>query len=546
MTIFLISFAIIILWCLFLNKIANKIGIPSLLLFIILGLLCGWMGRESVGLEETASELYSDVGDMCTIALIFIMFYGGFGTNWKTARPVVVESGLLATIGVFLTAGVTGLFCHYVLKWGIVESLLMGAVISSTDAATVFSILRTHNLGLKYNTAPILEIESGSNDPCSYMLTAVLLTVLQTSVSGGEVIWIIFSQLVFGAACGLGIAWLAIKVLKKYHLPEGFDMMFFIAVAILAYALPNAEVIGGNGYLSTYIVGIVLGNTEFRNRKAIVHFFDGTTSLCQIVIFFCLGYICTLSKLVPVLLPAVLIFAFITIIARPIAVSTILIPFRKYRKHLNQIGLVSFVGLRGAASIVFAIMTLTTEGVILEHNIFSIVFVIVLISILLQGSFIPSAAKAFNMIDKDTDVRHTFTDFSENSEISFGRITLDENSSWADRIIKDLQLPKEILISLIIRGSERIIPKGHTQLLAGDTIIISSKSFTEETDHSIIEHQISKDSEWVGLTIKDYAHKNSIDTQVVLIKRGDESIIPNGDTQFQAGDTLMILKFNKD
>lgn len=538
MTIFLISFAFIIFWCLFLNKIANRIGIPSLLLFILLGLFSGWM-------DEADTEMLSNVGDTCSIALIFIMFYGGFGTNWKTARPVALESGLLATIGVFITAGIVGGFCYYLLHWGLVESFLMGAVISSTDAATVFSILRTHNLGLKYNTAPILEIESGSNDPCSYMLTLVLLTVLQDSITGGEVAWMIFTQLVFGAACGLGIAWLAVKILKHDKLPEGFDMMFFIAVAILAYALPNIPAINGNGYLSTYIVGIVLGNSEFRNRKAIVHFFDGTTSLCQIIIFYFLGYICTPAKLLPALVPAVLIFLFISLVARTFAVSSILLPFRKYRQHLNQIGLVSFVGLRGAASIVFAIMTLTTTGIVgLDHDIFSIVFVIVLISILLQGSLIPKASRVFNMIDKNTDIRHTFTDFSENSEISFGRITLDENSSWAGKNIKELCLPKEILISLIIRDEERIIPRGHTHLLPGDTIIISSKSFNEETEHNIIEHKISNESEWIGQTIKDYAHKKGSDAQIILIKRGKDSIIPNGDTVFMRNDILIILKFD--
>lgn len=538
MTIFLISFAFIIFWCLFLNKIANRIGVPSLLLFILLGLFTGW--TENVG-----TEIMDEVGELCSIALIFIMFYGGFGTNWKTARPVVTESGLLATVGVFLTAGVVGCFCHFGLGWELAESFLMGAVISSTDAATVFSILRTHNLGLRHHTAPILEIESGSNDPCSYMLTVVLLTILQGSITGGEVAWMIFSQLVFGAACGLLIAWLAIKILKRNKLPEGFDMMFFIAIAILAYALPNLDFIDGNGYLSTYIVGIVLGNTEFHNRKAIVHFFDGTTSLCQIVIFYCLGYICHPSNLYAALLPAVLIFFFITLIARPVAVGSILLPFRKYRQQLNQIGLVSFVGLRGAASIVFAIMTLTTPGLTgLNHDVFSIVFVIVLISILLQGSFIPAAAKSFDMIDKDADVRLTFTDFSENSDISFGRITLDESSSWNDKIIKELHLPKEILISLIIRDNERIIPKGHTRLRQGDNLIISSKSFNEETEQNIIEHRLSDTSEWIGRTIKDFAHKKGSGFQIILIKRGSESIIPNGDTVFMKDDTLMILKFD--
>lgn len=536
MNIFLIAFALIILWCIFLDKLSARIGLPSLLLFILFGMLNGWIDNDFT------IEDQKFVSNICTFALVFIMFYGGFGTNWKTARPVVVESGILATIGVFLTAGLVGAFCYYVLHWGLAESFLMGAVISSTDAATVFSILRSRNLALKHNTAPVLEIESGSNDPCSYMMTAVMLSVLQGTATGGQVIWMIFSQLVFGTICGLGIAWLAIKVLKRYKLPSGFDMMFFVAVAVMAYGLPSHEHIGGNGYLSTYIVGIVLGNTEFPNRKAIVHFFDGTTSLCQIVIFYCLGYICIPDKLFAAWLPAVLIFAFITLIARPIAVSALLMPFRKYRAHFNQIGLVSFVGLRGAASIVFAIMTLTTTGLVdLHHDIFSTVFIIVLISILLQGSFIPAAAKMFKMTDENSDVMHTFTDFSEDSELSFSALDIDSDSSWANKTIKELKLPKSMLVALIIRGKERIVPKGHTQILSGDKVVISSFTFEDSKESALCESHIDNDFKYLNKSVKEYAHAGETD-QILLIKRGNDAIIPDGEVIFKKNDTIVFLQ----
>ncbi len=536
MNIFLITFALIILWCIFLDKISAKIGLPSLLLFIIFGLLEGWLDNDFT-LEE--QEFVSNV---CSFALVFIMFYGGFGTNWKTARPVVVESGILATIGVLLTAGLVGTFCYYVLHWELAESFLMGAVISSTDAATVFSILRSRNLALKHNTAPVLEIESGSNDPCSYMMTAVMLSVLQGTATGGQVIWMIFSQLVFGTACGFGIAWLAVKVLKRYKLPAGFDMMFFVAVAVLAYGLPSHEYIGGNGYLSTYIVGIVLGNTNFPNRKGIVHFFDGTTSFCQIVIFYCLGYICIPDKLFAVWLPAVLIFLYITLVARPIAVSALLMGFKKYRAHFNQIGFVSFVGLRGAASIVFAIMTLTTKGLVdLHHDVFSIVFIIVLISILLQGSFVPAAANMFKMTDENSDVMHTFTDFSEDSELSFSALDIGTDSTWANKTIKELQLPKSLLVALIIRNKERIIPKGHTQLLPGDKVVISSFSFEDSKDSILHESHIDADFKYLNKTIKEYAHAGE-QSQILLIKRGNDAIIPDGNVTFQKNDIIVFLQ----
>lgn len=193
----LLVFAVIIVICVFLNKLSSKLGIPVLLFFLMLGLLFGMKDPE---FADNTSWL---VGDISTIALIFIMFYGGFGTRWKSARPVILEAGLLATVGVALTAVFVGLFCHFVLKWGMVESLLMGAVISSTDAASVFSILRTRKLGLKNNTAPLIEVESGSNDPMSYMLTSIMLSLLTGSISTSSIVWDIVSQLAFGIGGGL-------------------------------------------------------------------------------------------------------------------------------------------------------------------------------------------------------------------------------------------------------------------------------------------------------------------------------------------------------
>lgn len=524
---YLVVIAAIIFICVFLNKVSSRVGVPVLLLFIFLGMVFGIN-------EHFNAEANYFVEQLCSTALIFIMFYGGFGTRWKSARPVVVEAGLLATAGVFLTATTLGLFCHFVLKWGWAESFLMGSVISSTDAATVFSILRSHNMGLKNNTAPMLEIESGSNDPCSYMLTAVMLAVLDGTASGGMVVWMIFAQIFFGAAAGVIIAQAAATVLKKYRFPDGFNSMFIFAVALAAYALPT--LIGGNGYLSAYIVGIILGNTEFRGRKSMIGFFDGVTSLMQIILFFVLGLLSSHFNLLGAALPALAIFAFLTLVARPFAVTAILAPFKKYPK--NQIGLISFVGLRGVASIVFAIMTIT-RGAVLEHDIFAVVFVIVLVSISLQGSLIPKASKAFKMTDINSDIRTTFSDFSENTEVSFGRLDVKEDCPWNGKMVKELGMPKEILLTLIIRGKERIVPNGHTILQAGDRVIFCSKTYQNETEANLKEHRLSKNSIWIGKSIKD--HPDHVKSLVVMIKRGDEGIIPDGNTILQKGDTLVIL-----
>lgn len=465
------------------------------------------------------------------------MFYGGFGTRWKSAKPVVTESALLASLGVFITAGVTGLFCHYVMKWGWLEGLLMGSVISSTDAASVFSILRTRKMGLKNNTAPMIEFESGSNDPCSYMLTAVLLSMLRDNVSFGSIAWTVFAQIAFGIALALLIAKAAKWVLSRHKFPAGFESLFFLAVAIISYAVPS--MIGGNGYLSAYIVGIILGNQEFKAKKDLVPFFDGITTLTQIVIFFMLGLIAVPGDLQKAVVPAIIIFLVISLVSRPLAVASILLPFRKYPR--KQIGFVSFVGLRGAASIVFAIMTLEYRN-LLQNDIFSIVFCIVLISISFQGTLIPHVAKQLDMIDAGNDVMKTFSDYVENNtDMVFSALMIRKDSNWIGRAIKDLRLPsRDILAVLLIRNGQRWIPKGDTEIMEGDKIVFCGYSFSQDFNLDIVEHPLSKGSQWAGKRVMDYPYKNK--SMLLLIKRGNEKIVPNGQTVLREGDILIILK----
>ena len=277
MIVLLVAFSLIIIACLFLNKLSGKIGVPALLLFHLLG-----MGVRLAG-TGMGENIYWVVRDICTVALIFIMFYGGFGTRWSSAKPVARDSALLATVGVFLTAALTGLFCHYALRWDWTESFLMGAVISSIDAASVFSILKGKKLGLKYNTAPLIELESGSNDAMAYMLTAVMMSVLSGTATVGNVIWFVFAQLVFGVAGGLLIGVGAMYVLRRLRFSSSGNLtLFILAVVVVSYALPSW--VGGNGYLSAYITGIILGNNDFPDRKPMINFFDGITGLMQISI----------------------------------------------------------------------------------------------------------------------------------------------------------------------------------------------------------------------------------------------------------------------
>ncbi len=529
MSLLLLVFALIIIICVFLNKISSKLGIPVLLFFLMLGLLFGSHDNQ---FADNNAWL---VGDVSTIALIFIMFYGGFGTRWKSAKPIAVEAGLLATVGVFLTAAFVGLFCHYALGWDWIESFLMGAVISSTDAASVFSILRTRKLGLKNNTAPLIEVESGSNDPMSYMLTSVMLSLLGGSITAGGVIWDIVSQILFGVLFGLGIAYFATRLLKKIKFKSnGFDILLFIAIAILSYALP--AIFGGNGFLSAYIVGIYLGNAEYEGKKSLVGFFDAITSLMQIIIFFLLGMLAVPTALFKALVPALLIFLFLTLVARPLSVCGVLVPFRKY--PASQLALVSFVGLRGAASIVFAIMILSSQ-MELSNDIFSIVFCIVLISIALQGSLVPAAARVCKMTDSSEDVMTTFSDFQEKSEMSFGVIHISESSRWNGKNVSELGLPQDCLVVLVLRGDERIIPKGDTLLQCSDDVVLCTKAYQDDGTDSLMYYAVSENDALVGSKVRDY--KGGEDSLLVMIQRGEQRVIPNGNTTLKSGDVMVTL-----
>ena len=542
MALFLLTVSAVIFLCVLLNKVSSRLGIPMLLAFIVLGMVFG-----SDGLFKISFTNYTVAEQLCSTALIFIMFYGGFGTKWSAAKPVAVQSFLLSTAGVVFTAVFTALFCRFVLHISASESFLIGAVISSTDAASVFYILRSKKLNLKNNTASLLEAESGSNDPMSYMLTIIALSILEQQ-SGGQgksaasLIYLVISQLLYGAAFGVVFGMLSALILRKFKFSEaGFDSAFVIGAAVLSYALPS--LIGGNGYLSAYIAGIILGNSTIPHKKPLVHFFDGITGLVQMFVFFLLGLLATPSDIYKVLFPSVAIALFLTLASRPLAVFLLLTPFRfPVRQQL----LVSWAGLRGAASIVFAVMAVSAiQGYphgVLQHDVFHIVFCIVLFSILVQGSLLPFAAKSLKMIDDSTNVLHTFNDYPDEIPVRFIQVTQPEKHPWNGQEIKDLVLPPETLLVLILRGAERLIPRGKTVIQSGDILVLAARVFTEQTndaarEEELVEIPIGKLHDWTGKTRAEIASEKMF---IVLIKRNSRLIIPKGDTRLAAGDVLVV------
>jgi len=520
--------ALVMLACVVMNRLSGKIGIPMLLVFLAIGMVFG-----SDGLFKINFTNYELSESVCSVALVMIMFFGGFGTKWSEAKPVAAKSLVLSSAGTLLTAGLVGLFCWKILGMDLAFGLLIGAVISSTDAASVFSILRTQRLNLKDNIASVLEIESGSNDPFAYMLMIIMLSVMSGDCTGASVAKLVFSQLFFGIVFGVGMAVAAVFILKKISFrTPGFDSIFIIAIALISFAAP--EMLNGNGYLAAYITGIIIGNSEIRNKPNLVHFFDGITSMMQILLFFLLGLLATPSELPGVAFSSILIALFLTVIARPLSVFLVMGIFRS---SLRQILLVSWSGIRGAASIVFAIMAVINPAVG-DDRLYHIVFFIVLFSIAIQGTFMPFVARKLSMIDDDGNVMKTFTDYTDEVSIQFIRSRVYEGHAWCWRQLKEIDLPPESIIALLIRGEKRIIPNGRTLITPGDVLILSGLEVGEVNDVKLFERTITTQNHLIGCRLADAKTEGL----VIMIMRDDRIVIPNGDTVLEEGD---ILVYNK-
>ncbi len=517
--------AVVLVLCVFSDRLSGKIGVPALLIFIVIGILFG-----SDGLFKIPFEDYSFASHVCETALIIIMFTGGFAVKWETAKPVMVKACLLSTLGVAVTALVTMLFCRFVLGFGWCEGFLMGAVISSTDAASVFSVLRSRRLNLKNGIAPLLEVESGSNDPFSYMLTVIALALVQGQDTG-FVWYLIFAQLVFGVICGAAVGIATVFVVKKCKVSSGgFEQLLLIAAALLAYGLPT--LISGNGYLSVYIAGIIIGNAKIDGKREAVLLLNGITGLCQIAVFFLLGLLSTPSQFLESAVPAVLIFLCLTFISRPVAVLLF-----GGKSPINDRAFICLAGLRGASSIVFAIMAVTGGGRT-ENNIFNIVFMVCLMSMLLQGSLLPAAAKKLKLIDDNADVLKTFNDYKEEAAITMMRMFVPSGHPWENMQLSDVTLPTGSLAVMIKRGDETIIPRGNTVIQAEDSVVLSVPPFDSDKAFKLREIHIGKNHDWKDHTIRELKLPERL--LIVMIMRGDESIIPSGATQILEGDLVVV------
>ena len=528
---------LVLLMCITSTKILYRFGVPILLVFIVFGMLFGVDGIVGICFDD-----YQLVSKISTIALIFIMFYGGFGTNWGMAKPVAIQSIFLSTLGVVFTAILTGLFCFFVFKTTLLEGLLIGSIVGSTDAASVFAILRSQRLNLKGSIASMLELESGSNDPCAYMLTVIILG-LMSGGGYGNIIPMILKQIIVGVVISVVLAKLSVYLLRhaKFEI-EGFYPIFITAIAVLAYSV--SEYFSGNGYLSVYITGIIIGNAKIPHKKSIFQFFDGISWIMQIMLFFLLGLVAFPSKIPSVMVKGISISLFMIFVARPVAIFSILYWFKV---HIKEKIFISWVGIRGAASIVFAIFA-ETYGVSINNDIFHIIFFIALFSVAVQGTAIPKLAKKLDLIDNNESVLKTFNDYKEDKSTRLIEFTIDEHNIIANKTIMDANIPEDILVVMIKRNGDVFVPNGSTEILPGDILVLSGNKlkhfneYKEEKSTTLTEVSIEKKSNLINKPIKDANIPD--DVLIVMIKRKGEVIVPNGNTVILPEDILVITSNN--
>lgn len=453
------------------KKISVRLSVPALIIFLGVGMLAG-----SDGILGIQFENYSTAQFIGVVALNFILFNGGLSTSWKSVKPILWQGAILSTLGVFLTAITLGAFIWWLSAFyidgglSIYEALLLGAIVSSTDAAAVFSILRAKGLSLKYHIKPTLELESGSNDPMAYFLTIAFIGFVQNpDQSLWTIIPFFFQQIGVGAVCGLLFAWLAKKLINVLNLGYG-GIYPVLTIGVMFFVFSGTEAIGGNGFLAVYLAGLYLGNQNLVNKRTITSMFDGLAWLMQIVLFITLGLLVNPSGLIPIAVFGLLISAFLIIAARPISVFISLIPFKMpIQKRIY----VSWVGLRGAVPIVFATYPLMAG---LDHALvfFNVVFFVSLTSVLLQGSTIPVVARWLGMSIPVEDKTKSPVDIllSDGANSFLREIVVPEGNIAVGKQIMELGFPEKGIIAMISRDNVFITPKGTTKIQPDDMLIV--------------------------------------------------------------------------
>ncbi len=470
---FILIGSVLLFFSLVVGKTGYKFGVPTLLVFLLIGI---GAGGEGLGIQFGSPYVAQYIG---VVALSIILFSGGLDTRFSEIRPIVLPGIVLATVGVMLTAIVTGLFIFWLtnnlfksVTFSLLESLLLAGVMSSTDSASVFSILRSRGLSLKENLRPLLELESGSNDPMAFMITIVLVQLLQTpDVSGWEVLFLFFKQLILGVVSGFILGKMAVRMINKINLDN--DALYSVLLLTVMFFLYGfTSFVGGNGYLAVYAGGLLIGNHRFVHKRSTLKFFDGLTWLFQIVMFLSLGLLVNPSELLPIAGVGLLVGLFLIVVARPVSVFLALLPFRKlsFKARLFT----SWVGLRGAVPIIFATYP-WISNIPNSKMMFNIVFFITILSLVVQGTTISTMAGWLKLslpVAPKRKLKEFDVEFSEEIKSAMCEITVNGQMLNEGRRVMDISLPEQTLLVMVKRKNKYFIPRGNTLLEIGDTLLI--------------------------------------------------------------------------
>ncbi|WP_294725280.1 potassium/proton antiporter [uncultured Fusobacterium sp.] len=446
-------------------RVTKKVQVPLLILFLFIGIAAGSEGIGEIYFDD--AKITQDIGN---VALLFILFAGALETKKSDATMALYPSGILATAGVFFTAMLAALIAYVLTSLNLKESLLFGAIVSSTDAAAVISMLGGSNLKKKIRT--VIEIESGSNDPMAYALILFILSMFgageKTSIFWGVIF--LFRQIIFGALMGIIFGKISLplgKILKIER--EEFLTIHIIAMLFICFAGTN--IIGGNGFLAIYLMGILIGNEHFDFRMNCIKNMRVASWLMQITMFIILGLLVFPSQLKAVVIRGSILAIMITIVARMAVVFALMSPFKYSKKEKF---FMSWAGLKGAVPIIFSTNAITA-GIENSQVIFNMVFYMVVFSVMIQGMTLKPLAKYLGLLDPVSEADADTIDLEELEELSLKKLYLDKKSEYVNKEIRELNLPKSMHIISIRRGDEDITPRGDVILKAGDKILFSMK-----------------------------------------------------------------------
>lgn len=462
---FLFGTAVLLTLCVLLSKASYRVGIPTLVVFLAVGILAG---SEGIGGIYFDNAYYAKT--LGVVSLAYILFSGGLDTKWSLIKPVLKSASSLSTLGVVFNTALVGVFAYYILKLTWLEAILIGSIISSTDAGAVFTVLRSKNIHLKGTLRSLLEVESGSNDPMAvFLVTSILVLMLVPDYSLPSLGPRLFQQMIVGAAVGFlggkGTAWAFNRLKLEF---EGLYTVLSLAIVLIIYT--TTQVLNGNGFLSVYIAGVVLGNETFVFKKTLILLHDGISWLMQSSMFLVLGLLIFPTQVIQVTWDGLILAAFMIFVARPMSVFLSL--------SFSSLGwrekaFVSWVGLRGSVPIVMATFPLVA-GISKAEYIFNLVFFVSVTSLLIQGTSISFVANLFGVSEAPPEKPELHNEYTAPATLrnNMSYVNIPSESQLVNKSIVELKLPKDLLIVLIERKGEVIIPRGATELKAQDKLMV--------------------------------------------------------------------------